>query len=181
MNSRNAQLPRDTGVWPAALALTTLIGSLAVACMMPFVGVAVVAAATIPRSRALLTVGTLWLANQLIGFTLLGYPTTGYSLAWGVAIGVAAMLALYGAQRMMATDRDARHIVSAFALSFLVFEGVLLLFALVVGGTETFTPAIVGAIFLNDALWCAGLFLLREMLSRTLPQLFNSKALASTK
>ena len=42
--------------WPAILAASTVIGSLAIACMMPFVALAVVVAASLPPRRALTTV-----------------------------------------------------------------------------------------------------------------------------
>lgn len=181
MIERLSPIRAITSSWPAALVLTSILGSLAAACMVPFVGVAVVAAATLPRFRAFLTVAALWLANQLVGFTLGGYPVTSYSVAWGAAIGVAAMTALYGAQQVLGGNRNVRNILSAFALSFLLYEGGLFLFALAAGGTDTFTPAIVGAILINDALWCAGLLLLHEVLTRALPQIFGGEAFVSVK
>lgn len=181
MIERLSPIRASTSSWPAALVLTSILGSLAAACMVPFVGVAVVAAATLPRFRAFLTVAALWLANQLVGFGLLGYPMTLSSFAWGAAIGVAALLSLQGAQRVLAQERSVRSTAAAFVLGFLLFEGGLLLFALFAGGTETFTPAIVSAILINDALWCAGLLLLHEVLARALPQIFGGEAFVSAK
>lgn len=158
--------------WPAALAFATIAGTLATACMMPFVGLAVVAAATMRRRAAALTVTAGWGANQLLGFTLLGYPLDGYTLGWGAALGLASMAALAAAMlvvRNLALTRLALGFVFAFA----VFEGLLFAYAGAVGGLETFTPAIVGRIAANDAAWCLGLALFRAALGRAAPRWFG--------
>ena len=172
---------RFNTVWPATFILTCMLGSLAAACMVPFVGVAVVAAATLSKRQATATIAVLWLSNQLAGFGLLGYPTTGYVVGWGLAIGAAAMAALFGARRVTAGGADTVATPVAFGLGFVLFEGLLLLFALAVGGIETFTPEIVGAILLNDAIWCAGLFLLHAVLVRAVPQMFDGQLSARSK
>ena len=80
--------------WPVTLALATVGGSLVAACMMPFVAVTIVTAATMRRSLALTTILAIWATNQLLGFTVLGYPHTGYAFAWGGALGIASILAM---------------------------------------------------------------------------------------
>src|SRR5882724_9626307 len=50
--------------WPAALALAVVAGSLATSCLMPFVALAVAAAATMPWRRAMATLAAGWLTNQ---------------------------------------------------------------------------------------------------------------------
>lgn len=164
--------------WPLALATVAIGGTLATACMMPFVGLAVIAAATMARGPAAVTVAGVWAANQLLGFGLLGYPLDGYAIGWGLALGagsLAAMLVARGVLARAAPDRGlagAVPLVIAFAVAFAAYEALLFAFALVQGGTETFAPSIVVQILANDAAWALVLALVHAVLARTAPRLF---------
>ena len=68
--------PPTTIAWALALGLATVVGTLATACMTPFVALAVMADSTMPPGRALLTVVAVWLTNQVLGFTIEHYPLT---------------------------------------------------------------------------------------------------------
>lgn len=161
--------------WPAALAIATVTGSLAAACMMPFVALAVLAAATMPTRRAGLTIGAIWAANQALGFTVLGYPATGYAASWGVALGVASLAAGLVGRTVLRGRHDlaAVPMLLAFGAAFVAYEALLFGFALVAGGTDTFAPAIVLQILVNDGLWFAGLSALYVVLTRAAPRLFG--------
>ena len=161
--------------WPVTLALATVGGSLVAACMMPFVAVTIVTAATMRRSLALTTILAIWATNQVLGFTVLGYPHTGYAFAWGGALGIASILAMLAGAIIMGEQNElsALRTFGAFLIGFAVYEAALFGFALVVGGTETFTMAIVGQIFANDALWFAGLSGAYWILTSTAPKLFG--------
>ncbi|GMN12570.1 MAG: hypothetical protein ABJF09_08925 [Qipengyuania citrea] len=161
--------------WPVTLALATVGGSLAAACMMPFVALAIVSAATMRRSLALATILAIWVTNQVLGFTVLGYPHTGYAFAWGGALGIASILAMFAGATILG-ERDelsSFRTLGAFLVGFFIYEGALFGFALVVGGTEMFTMPIVGQILVNDALWFAGLSGGYWLLTRTVPTLFG--------
>ena len=58
--------------------------------------------------------------------------------------------------------------------AFAAYEVLLFAFALVAGGTDTFTPAIVLRILANDAAWLAGLAILYRLLTRAAPRLFGA-------
>ena len=160
--------------WQGVLAAATIAGTLATACMMPFVALAVASAATMPRGRAAATVGTVWATNQLLGFGLLGFPHDASTIAWGAALGVASLVAMAVAAAVL--DRGGvsiARLVAAFGAAFAAYEGGLFLFALVAGGTGTFTGAIVARILLNDAGWCVVLLILHEALTRAAPRAFG--------
>ena len=161
--------------WPAALALATVAGSLAAACMMPFVALATLAAATMSRGRAAATIAAIWAANQALGFTVLGYPGTVYAVAWGGALGFAALAAGLIARMVLRGRGDvaAAPVLGAFGAAFVGYEALLFGFALVAGGTETFAPSIVVRILVNDGLWFAGLGALHHLLTRLAPGLFG--------
>lgn len=160
--------------WPVAFAAAAILGTLATACMMPFVALAVAAAATLPLHRAAVTVMGVWAVNQLLGFTLMGYPPTGYAFAWGVALGGASVAIMLVARRMF--DRGLRStlgLVIVFLIGFALDEALLFGFALAVGGTGTFTPEIVLQLLTNDALWFTGLIALHLVLTNVAPRMFG--------
>ncbi|WP_145916939.1 hypothetical protein [Erythrobacter sp. QSSC1-22B] len=163
--------------WPLTLAAAAILGSLALACMMPFVALATLAAVTMSRAQAVITVAGIWAVNQLMGFGMFGYPLNAYALGWGAALGAASMAALVVARSFAGIAPRAlptpMRIAAAFGLAFVSYEVFLFGFALVAGGTETFTAAIVGQILANDALWLVGLGLLYTVLQRTAPNLFG--------
>ncbi|MDQ2763221.1 MAG: hypothetical protein M3Y22_06920 [Pseudomonadota bacterium] len=161
--------------WPFAFAATALFGTLASACMMPFVAIAVATAATMNRRQAIVTILGIWAINQMLGFGLMGFPLTRYALSWGLALGVGSMVAMLVASRILATGPALGvRLPIAFLAAFAVYEGGLFVFALVAGGTGTFTAPIVLSILSNDAMWFTGLVALHLMLARTAPKLFGA-------
>lgn len=145
--------------WAAILASSTVLGSLALACIFPFAALATLLAATLPLRKAALWMGAAWLGNQLVGYLLLGYPQTANSFAHGAAIGVTALVTLGAAHLVLvqAGRVSALGLIAAFVAAFVTYEAVLYGFALVLGGAGNFTPAIIALIAKNDALWFAGL------------------------
>ena len=142
-------------LWPLLLAAVTIAATLATACMMPFVALATVAAATTNRATATVTVLGAWAVNQLLGFGLLGYPLDASTIGWGVALGVAALAAMTVARAVVGRRPTPGRVIAAFVAAFAADEALLFGWALVAGGTETFTPAVVARLLLNEAGWFA--------------------------
>lgn len=111
--------------WIALITAATIGASFYFACATPFPALAALAALHLPRRDAFALIGVTWLANQIIGYGFLHYPTTWDSYAWGVAIGVSAMVATAAA---IGVDRLARNApwaikaVAAFAVAFVAYE-----------------------------------------------------------
>ncbi len=102
--------------WPALLAVAAIGGSWALACVMPFAAFAAILAESENRATALVTVGLIWFANQVVGVALLGYPLDLHSVGWGVAIGIAALLGTAAASAVAQTSlRRGLRLVLAFA------------------------------------------------------------------
>jgi hypothetical protein len=130
-----------------------------------FAALTLVAARTLGLRSAFLTVTAVWLANQAVGFGMLGYPHDVETLAWGIAIGLAALASLAAAAALMRrldAAASALSVLAGFATSFAVFEAVLLAAALVLGGTENFAPAIVGQVLLLNGAWAVALIAVHE-------------------
>jgi hypothetical protein len=81
--------------WIVFLTLASLAFSRVFACAAPFVALATLAALNVRRPDAYILTGLVWLANQAVGFGLLHYPPTANSFGWGIAIGIAALLAIH--------------------------------------------------------------------------------------
>ena len=78
--------------------------------------------------RATTVLVALWLANQIIGYAVLGYPRTANSVMWGLAIGVAAVASTMIAQVIVARRLAARGLTQAVVAlggTFAVYEAAL--------------------------------------------------------
>jgi len=166
-SSTTASLSWRQSLWLGLLIVASVAFSIGFTCATPFAAFSAAAALTMARREALLLSGGVWLANQIVGFGFLHYPWDAETLAWGVFIGLAAVLATLAARAI------ARHPSSfspsimgsaAFAAAFLTYEVVLFLVAAsLLGGIETFTLEIVGQIFAVNAAAFVGLLLLSRL------------------
>ena len=164
-------LPSSTAwrdrAWLAVVVASIIAFSLVAACATPFAALAAVAALTLSRGDAVRITIALWLADQIVGYAIHGYPRTLESVVWGAAIGAAALLATWTAlavvSRLHATAPLGRA-VSALLAAFAVYEAAL--FAVAVsglGGTENFTPAIVSRVLAVNGAAFVGLCVLHRV------------------
>lgn len=160
-------LPADGNrpwLWIALLTVAAITSSLVFACATPFVALATLAARNMRRQDAFLLMIAVWLANQVVGYGILGYPRTFDSFAWGGAIGIAALLAAFAA--MSVGDRPMRTgpvlgTIIAFAAAFVVYEGVLFAATSILpSGEEAFSLRIVLYILQVNVLALIGLYVL---------------------
>jgi hypothetical protein len=157
-----------TKLWPAILALAAVGGSLALTCVAPFAAFAVATAGTLRLGSALGTMVVIWLANQVVGFGALGYPWTRNTVLWGLAMGVAAVLATLAASRVIERFRASRgwlRMPLAFGAAFVVYETALMAVSLILGSGDVFAPALLGRLALIDAAWLGGLGLVHAALA----------------
>ena len=159
-------------IWPLLLSFGAFIGSWATACVFPFAGFAAVSALTTDLRRGLAAVIGVWLMNQAVGYSLLGYPTDANTIAWGFAIAAGAFAGFFAAR---AAARLPGAIVAAPLAAFATYELVLFAVANAIGGLETFSSEIVLQIARNDLIWFAGLMAARFLLTRTAPALFGTQ------
>ena len=111
--------------WIGLLGSASIGFSLVFACATPFVALVTLAALSMSRRDAFIVTGAVWLANQAVGYGILDYPRTFDSYAWGVAIGVAALLALVAARAVGEQFERRGPVVStgiAFLSAFAVYE-----------------------------------------------------------
>jgi hypothetical protein len=152
-------------VWLALIVLGGAGFSLFFACATPFAALATLAALNMDRRDGAAAVVLAWLANQAIGYGMLGYPWTWDSFAWGGAIGLAALLG-YVAARALSSDQPVRLAVSLpFVAAFAAYEIALYMagFAL---GTEpsAFAFAVVRQILEVNIVALIGLWAVSQLL-----------------
>jgi hypothetical protein len=146
--------PQTRLFWQAVLALSGGVMTLTLACIAPFSAIAVLASRTLTMRRAIVATCGAVVANQLVGFAVLGYPRTLATLAWGPVFLCATLVALWTARRI------ARAPV-AFAAAFVAYEAVLAAYTYVTEhALGAFAPAIVGQVALANILGLAVLGLL---------------------
>jgi hypothetical protein len=161
-----------TTLWPAILALAAVGGSLAFTCVAPFAAFAVATAGTLRLRSALGTMAVIWLANQAVGFGALGYPWTLNTILWGLAMGVAAMvaaLATAGVLGRFHTSAGWLRLPLAFGTAFVVYEMAIMAVSVILGSGDVFAPALLGRLALIDAAWLGGLMFVHAVLAGGVP------------
>ena len=157
---------RQSWFLPVVLVGISAVSSWEFACITPFVAFAVAAGYVLSAWAAVLTVMTIWLVNQAIGFGVLGYPWTVNTILRGFAIGAAALLAavLACATLRLGFRNNVTAIGAAFVSAFGAYEGGLFVVTFALGGQDAFTPAIVGHVALLNLGWTVGLIGTYEIL-----------------
>jgi hypothetical protein len=153
--------------WISLLTVSSLVFSLAFACATPFAAFAALAALYFARADAAALVLGIWLINQIVGYAVLGYPQTFDSYAWGIAIGVAAIMALVAAfptNRWMQEHNFFIRVGAVFAAAFCAYELALLATTLLLpSGPEAFSLRVVGEILVVNALALGGLIICEQL------------------
>ena len=148
--STNATLHRQAVDGQLLLWFGLLVGagvgtSYTFGCTTPFAAVATLAALTLPCRHGLAVVAVVWLANQAIGYGLLGYPGTLDSVLWGAAIGVSSILAFVAASAFATRHSGPVPYVWALCAAFAGYQLGLYCAGLVLGaGSGTVALAVVG-------------------------------------
>lgn len=151
-------------LWIVLIVTSGICLSTVFACATPFAALATLAALKLGRGQAIAVIGSVWAANQVIGYGFLGYPWTWDSAAWGLAIGVSAGLAMLAA-RSLATTRPAPLVISLpFVAAFAMFELGLFLAGFVLPGSEgAFSASVVGHVFLINAVTMCSLMAVNQL------------------
>jgi len=153
-----------TSLWVLIVTLSSVAFSFAFACATPFAALGALASTQMKPRPGLALIVAAWVTNQFIGFVFLSYPRSWDSFGWGLAIGVAALVATLAACR--AAEIVRYPVVSAlfaFATAFAVYE--LVLFAataLLPSSAAAFSlPVVARILAINCAAFVGLLFIQR--------------------
>lgn len=157
-----------SALWVALLTAASTATTLALACATPFPALAALAAVHMRRREGVALMVLAWLASQFVGFVLLGYPRDGSTLAWGFALGTAAVgsaLAGYAAVRALNYRSVAARLALAYAAGFTAYKGIIVGWALVLGGLHTATALdLLAEQFVRNGAILIGLYALYRLL-----------------
>ena len=148
------------------LTLAAIGVTFALSCVTPFAALAVALAGTIGLRASLRIMIVVWFANQVIGFGFFHFPLTVNAFLWGGAIGGAAVATTIVASVVMKYGSfwaAPLRLGIALLLSFGFYEMTLLGAAALLGGFETFKPAIVAQIGFVNAVSLVGMVVLNEV------------------
>jgi hypothetical protein len=135
----------------------------------PLVAFAAIAGATLKPKLAMLSAMAIWLASQLYGYILRGYPHTSESLIWGLIMGLGTLVAALIATLRPACSRQnlSGHlawVAIALGIGFLLFEGLVLSCGFLLTGTHVFTLTTLGLLLFKETLWTIALTALHGFL-----------------
>ncbi|HHP7230575.1 MAG TPA: hypothetical protein ACFCUY_06920 [Xenococcaceae cyanobacterium] len=124
---------------------------------VPLVGFAALAGNTLTRKKALITVSSIWFANQLYGFTIRQYPSTLESLTWGLVMGLGTLLITWLITlKPKFSRRSFRGYLLWLAIAvvggYAIYQGSIVFIAQLMGG-HGFSFTILWGIFLKDTVW----------------------------
>jgi len=151
-----------SAIWIALVGASSIAGSLVFACAAPLAAIAALAASTMDRKTGLALVLTAWLSNQIVGYGFLGYPQTLDSVAWGMVIGIATVVA-FACARAFAFRLHGRFLLFplSFVFAFATYELVLFAAGLPLGASsDAFSAATVWRVFEINVVAFVGLFVL---------------------
>jgi hypothetical protein len=164
MSSIKSSIDWRSHGWFALLVAVSIGLSTTFACATPLVAFGTAAVLTLPSRDALRLIGVVWFTDQVFGYTVLDYPQTANSVAWGLIMGAAAMLATVAAQRALQRLEGRPKTVAAlvaFLVGFIVYQIALVVPALLgLGGLGGFKPAVIARVFTINASTLVGLMAL---------------------
>jgi hypothetical protein len=159
---------RQASAVVALLAASSVALTLGFACALPLAAFAAISPLVFQPRAAVGAVLTVWLMNQIIGFSFLHYPTDPSTIAWGFALGAIGLLSLGAAFLVLSRLDGLVGILAGFLAAFVVYEGAIYIVCVASGtGVGSFTAPIVTRIFLINAASFGGLLAARELLART--------------
>ena len=157
-DDRLGSSPIERAIWIALIVAGGICLSTFFACVTPFAALATLAALKLDRRDAIAVIGLVWLANQAVGYGLLGYPWTWDSVGWGLAIGASSALAVAAAMALSTTRPAPLAVSLPFVAAFTAFESGLYVANFLLPGTDgAFGAAIISHVFLINAVALCGL------------------------
>jgi hypothetical protein len=137
-----------TSTWIAIVTASMIAFSFCFACATPLAAVAALAGSRMSLKDGAAVIIAAWLADQLIGYLVLGYPRTWDSFAWGATIGAASLLAGLAAASAARTVRQWwLSPCAALLAAFSVYEGALFAATVVLPSCAgAFSPSVIAHI-----------------------------------
>lgn len=128
-----ASPPWPRSLWAGSLILAGALLTPAFHCGFPLAAFAAIAASTLDRRDALLLSGGVWLATQAAVLASLHHHVSAVTLAWGVAMGVGALLSCETAGLVARRAKGLAGACVAFVAAFVVYKSLIFGFGIAMG------------------------------------------------
>jgi hypothetical protein len=129
-------------------------------CELPFAGLAAAAALNLSQRNSIVALLLVWVINQVLGFTLHGYPHALNTYLWGAALGIATLIAFAAARALRG------NVFAAFGGAFVAFELALVASSVWLGGWEAYALHYMVQILAINAAWFAGAHVTLRLVAR---------------
>ncbi|NJL91252.1 MAG: hypothetical protein HC916_16825 [Coleofasciculaceae cyanobacterium SM2_1_6] len=144
--------------WFLMLIVLATMSNVIYTCNVPLVGFAAISGITLTRRKAMLIIFTMWVVNQVLGFTMRQYPWTLSTFAWGGVMLLGAMLATVLASYLSHNKvKGLPSYLSQAGVSlvggYVVYELIIWLAGFVLGGVSGFTLPILWQILISNGIW----------------------------
>lgn len=183
MEDERRQRPHQTGaangatastLWIVVLTLASTVATLALACATPFTALAALAATQMRARDGAPLMLLAWAVSQIVGFGLHNYPRDASTIAWGVALGMAAVACVIAARQAVNRVGNRSMLIQmavAYLVATIAFKAVILLWSFGLGGVETtLSPSINARQFVRNGAILIGLYALcRGLLAVGMP------------
>ena len=170
--------------WPFAMLAIGTASNLVYA-HTPLVAFAAMAGMTLPRRKAIAIALMIWFVNQVIGFTLRGYPQTSVAFTWGVLMGIGTLLTVAWASWRPAFSQYqwVGHLLwMAIALlgGFILYQGLIVLASPVLADGHWMGWNVVVRLFIKQLMWAGAIALCHSLwLKVTIRRALSSPSLPS--
>ena len=130
----------------------------------PLVSFAAMSGITLLRRRAIIIALSIWLVNQIIGFTFRGYPLTGTAFMLGMLMGIGTLLTVIWASlrptfsRISWSGHFSWEIIS-IVVGFVLYQGLISLAYPLMADGHTMSWDIVASIFSKQGMWAGAISL----------------------
>jgi hypothetical protein len=119
----NWALRHPAGAAIILLVAASIVLTLGFACALPLAAFAAISAVLFKRGAAMIALLSVWLANQVVGFSCLHYPADFSTIAWGAALGGIALISLLAARAVLTRSQGFVALALGFAAAFAAYEG----------------------------------------------------------
>lgn len=155
-------------LWVALFTAASALTTTALACATPFPALAALAATHLRRGYGIALMLLAWAVSQVVGFGLLHYPHDPKTIGWGAALGLASIVALFGARaaiRSLPPRAAVAGLMLGYGAGFVAFKLVVLAGALLLDGVATtLAPVLMLRQFVRDGLILVGMQFLYMLL-----------------
>ncbi len=130
----NWALRHSIGVTIGFLVVASVALTFGYACAVPLAAFGAISALLFDRTYAVVSVLSVWAANQVIGFCYMHYPMEFSTLAWGVGLGVIGVASTFAAAAVLSRVASFTGVALSLIAAFAVYQGAIVAMIVATGG-----------------------------------------------